>query len=259
MFNLNLILNDAPQPWQIGFQDSAAPGFSGIVELHNTLIILFIIYLFFFYSKYNNFNLFKFSLMLMNNNNLPPLGNFQSNKPAPGAGGNEVSQGDLDSIEALINKVNDINLNLGTRLFYLDRIVDSVDTLVGVYSIPVEDLNLNNIQDINLFNHLRDRLITEAGIDIEPNQPLPPQEEQLNQLPPFDPPRPEGPGGSGNNGSMLFLPDSTASQPGGNTAGPTAGGNNNYGLIDKIIFNLLIIFDYCVEIITTYFDHFINF
>ena len=41
-----LILNDAPQPWQIGFQDSAAPGFSGIVELHNTLIILFIVLLF---------------------------------------------------------------------------------------------------------------------------------------------------------------------------------------------------------------------
>ena len=31
------IFNDAPQPWQIGFQDSAAPGFTGIVELHNTI------------------------------------------------------------------------------------------------------------------------------------------------------------------------------------------------------------------------------
>ena len=27
----NIIFNDAPQPWQIGFQDSAAPGFTGIV------------------------------------------------------------------------------------------------------------------------------------------------------------------------------------------------------------------------------------
>lgn len=42
-FNLNLILNDAPQPWQIGFQDSAAPGFSGIVELHNTLFFYLIV------------------------------------------------------------------------------------------------------------------------------------------------------------------------------------------------------------------------
>ena len=39
----NSILNDAPQPWQIGFQDSAAPGFTGIVELHNTLFFYIIL------------------------------------------------------------------------------------------------------------------------------------------------------------------------------------------------------------------------
>jgi len=33
----NNILNDAAQPWQLGFQDSAAPGFTGIVTLHNTI------------------------------------------------------------------------------------------------------------------------------------------------------------------------------------------------------------------------------
>ena len=43
LFNFNHILNDAPQPWQIGFQDSAAPGFSGIVELHNTLFFYLIV------------------------------------------------------------------------------------------------------------------------------------------------------------------------------------------------------------------------
>lgn len=43
IFNWNLILNDAPQPWQISFQDSAAPGFSGIVELHNTLFFYLIV------------------------------------------------------------------------------------------------------------------------------------------------------------------------------------------------------------------------
>jgi cytochrome c oxidase subunit 2 len=32
-----LIFNDAPQPWQLGFQDSAAPGFTGLVTLHNTI------------------------------------------------------------------------------------------------------------------------------------------------------------------------------------------------------------------------------
>ena len=39
----NSVLNDAPQPWQIGFQDSAAPGFTGIVELHNTLFFYIIL------------------------------------------------------------------------------------------------------------------------------------------------------------------------------------------------------------------------
>ena len=35
--NFNTIFNDAPQPWQYGFQDSAAPGFTGLVSLHNTI------------------------------------------------------------------------------------------------------------------------------------------------------------------------------------------------------------------------------
>ena len=33
----NNIFNDAAQPWQLGFQDSAAPGFTGLVTLHNTI------------------------------------------------------------------------------------------------------------------------------------------------------------------------------------------------------------------------------
>jgi len=39
----NTIFNDAPQPWQIGFQDSAAPAFTGIVELHNTIFFYLIV------------------------------------------------------------------------------------------------------------------------------------------------------------------------------------------------------------------------
>jgi len=39
----NTIYNDAPQPWQIGFQDSAAPGYTGIVELHNTIFFYLIV------------------------------------------------------------------------------------------------------------------------------------------------------------------------------------------------------------------------
>lgn len=31
------IFNDVPQPWQLGFQDSASPGLTGLVTLHNTI------------------------------------------------------------------------------------------------------------------------------------------------------------------------------------------------------------------------------
>ena len=37
------LFNDAPQPWQLGFQDSAAPGFTGIVELHNTIFFYLVV------------------------------------------------------------------------------------------------------------------------------------------------------------------------------------------------------------------------
>uniref|UniRef100_A0A896Z2W2 Cytochrome c oxidase subunit 2 n=2 Tax=Coniophora TaxID=80635 RepID=A0A896Z2W2_9AGAM len=45
MLNLlfNTLYNDAPQPWQIGFQDSASPAFTGIVELHNTIFFYLIV------------------------------------------------------------------------------------------------------------------------------------------------------------------------------------------------------------------------
>lgn len=40
---LNSIFNDGPHPWQFGFQDSAAPGFTGIVELHNTIFFYLVV------------------------------------------------------------------------------------------------------------------------------------------------------------------------------------------------------------------------
>ena len=40
---LNTIYNDAAQPWQLGFQDSAAPAFTGIVELHNTIFFYLVV------------------------------------------------------------------------------------------------------------------------------------------------------------------------------------------------------------------------
>lgn len=38
-----LISNDLAQPWELGFQDDASPGFTGIVDLHNTIFFYLVI------------------------------------------------------------------------------------------------------------------------------------------------------------------------------------------------------------------------
>nr|QWC53756.1 cytochrome c oxidase subunit [Rhizoctonia solani] len=40
---LQPIYNDAPEPWQIGFQDGASPGFEGITELHDSIFFFLVI------------------------------------------------------------------------------------------------------------------------------------------------------------------------------------------------------------------------
>lgn len=59
----NNINNDLAQPWQIGFQDSAAPGFTGLVTLHDNigfyLIVISVAVFWVFFSLiyyYNNNN-----------------------------------------------------------------------------------------------------------------------------------------------------------------------------------------------------------
>lgn len=34
---ISTIYNDAAQPWQLSFQDSAAPGYTGLITLHNII------------------------------------------------------------------------------------------------------------------------------------------------------------------------------------------------------------------------------
>jgi cytochrome c oxidase subunit 2 len=47
MFNyilhLTPIFNDAAEPFQIGFQDGASPGFSGIVALHDSIFFYLVL------------------------------------------------------------------------------------------------------------------------------------------------------------------------------------------------------------------------
>src|SRR3954471_300643 len=40
-----LCLCDAPEPWQLGFQDGASPSFEGITELHDSIMFYLIIIL----------------------------------------------------------------------------------------------------------------------------------------------------------------------------------------------------------------------
>ncbi len=40
-----VVYNDAPQPWQIGFQDGGSPSFEGIIELHDQVMFYLIVIL----------------------------------------------------------------------------------------------------------------------------------------------------------------------------------------------------------------------
>jgi cytochrome c oxidase subunit 2 len=42
-FPFSVISNDLAHPWQIGFQDGASPGFSGIIELHDTIFFYLVV------------------------------------------------------------------------------------------------------------------------------------------------------------------------------------------------------------------------
>lgn len=39
----NPLLCDAPEPWQVGFQDGATPTFEGITELHNSIFFYLVV------------------------------------------------------------------------------------------------------------------------------------------------------------------------------------------------------------------------
>jgi cytochrome c oxidase subunit 2 len=39
----NPIFNDAPEPFQIGFQDGASPGLAGIVTLHDSIFFYLVL------------------------------------------------------------------------------------------------------------------------------------------------------------------------------------------------------------------------
>lgn len=40
-----VVYNDAPQPWQLGFQDGGSPSFEGIIELHDQIMFYLVVIL----------------------------------------------------------------------------------------------------------------------------------------------------------------------------------------------------------------------
>lgn len=42
----NVLFNDAPEPWQLSFQDGASPTQEGITELHDTISFYLVVILF---------------------------------------------------------------------------------------------------------------------------------------------------------------------------------------------------------------------
>jgi cytochrome c oxidase subunit 2 len=40
---VNPIFNDAPEPLQIAFQDGASPGYSGIIDLHDSIFFYLVL------------------------------------------------------------------------------------------------------------------------------------------------------------------------------------------------------------------------
>lgn len=45
-FFSSVLFNDAPEPWQLGFQDGASPTHEGITELHDTIFFYLVVILF---------------------------------------------------------------------------------------------------------------------------------------------------------------------------------------------------------------------
>lgn len=66
-FNNHVINLDVAEPWQIGFQDGASPGFDGIVALHDSilfyLVLILVSVLWILFSIITNFNSSKNSIV----------------------------------------------------------------------------------------------------------------------------------------------------------------------------------------------------
>jgi cytochrome c oxidase subunit 2 len=43
LFTQTVVFNDVPEPLQIGFQDGASPGYTGIIALHDSIFFYLVL------------------------------------------------------------------------------------------------------------------------------------------------------------------------------------------------------------------------
>lgn len=76
------VFNDAPEPYQIGFQDGASPGFSGIQDLHDSiffyLLVISVGVFWIMYSVMTNFSIKNspITYKYQNHGNFVPIQNY---------------------------------------------------------------------------------------------------------------------------------------------------------------------------------------
>lgn len=250
-FNLNLILNGAPQPWQIGFQDSAAPGFSGIVELHNTLffyLIVVVVGVFFIFNYYRNENEFVYTRPIevqSNNWNI-----FNSNFVKMS---NHGKQGvtifyDLElqrstekwlTEEALI-KLNKVGLNPDIALELANRMIE----VLTDYHNAGGDLNSLSLYSL-IDNKYYFKVIKEdiqENTDVVLEEPLDKYEEDEDSSSKGGP---ENSGfGEGSGSTGLYLENTPSSN------------SSNFSILKEFLVSFYSLFSNVIDFVLEYYNHF---
>lgn len=237
-FNLNLILNDAPQPWQIGFQDSAAPGFSGVVELHNTLffyLIVVVVGVFFIFNYFNlNFWNESFALNSYEESNFVRGSNILKSEfdswghTSRDNNNQEVAAINIAEVITELNS-NKPSLNLNKTQRLLGDLTESICVYYKAGGSP-ENLSIySRIINKRYFLIIQEGVFETTGITL----PIPLDADNSTNVEPGNP----NAGSFSNNGGELS--NSNNSNPNSNL---------EYNLLDRILLFILSLFSYAMDI-----------
>lgn len=248
LFNLNLILNDAPQPWQIGFQDSAAPGFSGIVELHNTLffyLIVVVVGIFWVLTFNDEYSYVNYNVNETENNNSI----FNSTLKMEN---NNATTGDIDLLintekwlkEEAIAKLNNSNLSFKRAESIISDIVEALTDYHNaggnLNSIPLYSLIENKYYFKLIKEEVQDNTdqILEEGLN---------DDSDLEESNSNDGSKGSGGLGPGSGSGLLLGPDNSSPE-----------NSSNSSNVNKFIVLLFSLFSYIVDFIIEHLDSFTN-